>query len=60
MAGWTCIPMAKRRTLAKLQCIVSCVGDDDPAIKRDVKVNAVQLVNDVFENVTKRVSNFAW
>ena len=52
--------MAKRRTLAKLQCIVSCVGDDDPAIKRDVKVNAVQLVNDVFENVTKRVSNFAW
>ena len=33
--------------------VVSCVGDDDPEIKRDVKVNAVQLVNDVLENVKK-------
>ena len=24
--------------------VVSCVGDDNPEIKRDVKVNAVQLV----------------
>ena len=38
--------------------VVSCVGDDDPEIKRDVKVNAVQLVNDVLENVKKRVSNW--
>ena len=38
--------------------VVSCVGDDNPEIKRDVKVNAVQLVNDVFENVKKRVSNW--
>ena len=29
--------MAERRTLAK--------GDDDPEIKKDIKVNAVQLVN---------------
>ena len=36
----------------------TCVGDDDPEIKRDVKVNAVQLVNDVLENVEKRVSNW--
>ena len=35
---------------------VTCVGDDDPEIKRDVKENAVQLVNDVLENVEKRVS----
>ena len=32
--------------------------DDDPEIKRDVKVNAVQLVNDVLENVKKGVSNW--
>ena len=38
--------------------VVSCVGDDDPEIKRDVKVNAVKLVNDVLENVKKRVSNW--
>ena len=37
---------------------VTCVGDDDPEIERDVKVNAVQLVNDVLENVEKRVSNW--
>ena len=37
---------------------VTCVGDDDPEIKRDIKVNAVQLVNDVLENVEKRVSNW--
>ena len=34
------------------------MGDDDPEIKRDVKVNAVQLVNDVLENVKKGVSNW--
>ena len=34
------------------------MGDDDPEIKRDVKVNAVKLVNDVLENVKKRVSNW--
>ena len=33
------------------------MGDDDPEIKRYVKVNAKQLVNDVPENVEKRVSN---
>ena len=38
--------------------VVTCVGDDDPEIKRDVKFNAVQLVNDVLENVEKRVSNW--
>ena len=27
------------------------MGDDGPEIKKDVKVNAVQLVNNVFENV---------
>ena len=27
--------------------------DDDPKIKKDLKVNAVQLVNDVLENVEK-------
>ena len=39
MVHWTCTLMAKRRTLAK--------GDDDPEIKKDIKVDAVQLVNDV-------------
>ena len=34
---------------------VTCVGDCDPEIKRDVKVNVVQLVNDVLESVEKRV-----
>ena len=34
------------------------MGDDDPEIKKDVKVNTVQLVNDVLENVKKRVSNW--
>ena len=33
--------------------VVSSVGDDDPEIKRDVKVTAVQLVNHVLENVKK-------
>ena len=37
---------------------VTCIGDDEPEIKRDIKVNAVQLVNDVLENVEKRVSNW--
>ena len=32
--------------------------DDNPEIKGEVKVNAVQLVNDVLENVGKRVSNW--
>ena len=34
------------------------MGDDDPERKKDVKVNAVQLVNDVLEKVEKRVSNW--
>ena len=34
------------------------MGDDGPEIEKDVKVNAVQLVNDVLENVEKRVSNW--
>ena len=38
--------------------VVTCVGDNDPEIKMDVKFNAVQLVNDVLENVEKRVSNW--
>ena len=37
---------------------VFCVGDDDPEIQRDIKVNTVQLVNDVLENVEKRVSSW--
>ena len=37
---------------------VFCVGDDDPEIKRDIKVNTVQLVHDVLENVEKRVSSW--
>ena len=37
--------------------VLSCVGDDDPEIERDVKVNAVQLVNDVLKNV-KNESQF--
>ena len=34
---------------------VTCVGDDDPKIKMDVKVSAVQLANDVPENVEKSI-----
>ena len=56
MVRWTCIPMAKRRALAKLQS--SKLGDDDPEIKRDVKVNVVQIMNNVLENVEKRVPNW--
>ena len=37
---------------------VTCVGDDDPEIKMEVKVNPVQLMNDVLQNVEKRVSNW--
>ena len=34
---------------------ITCVGDDDPEIKKkDVKVNAVQLVNDVHESIEKK------
>ena len=32
--------------------------DDYPKIKKDLKVNAVQLVNDVLENIEKWVSNW--
>ena len=35
--------------------VVTCVGDVDPEIKRDVKV---QLVYDVLENIEKQVSNW--
>ena len=49
MVHWTCTLMAKRRTLAK--------GDDDPEIKKDIKVDAVQLVNDVKKKIENRVSN---
>ena len=38
----------KREELWPSYSIVTCVGDDDPEIKQDVKVNAVQLVNDVY------------
>ena len=48
----------QREELCPSYNVVTCVGDDDPEIKRDVKVNAVQLVNDVLENVKKRVSNW--
>ena len=34
------------------------MGNDDPEIRRNVKANAVQLVNDVLENVEKQVSNW--
>ena len=34
------------------------MGDADSDIKRDLKVNAAQLLNDVLENVEKRVSNW--
>ena len=34
---------------------VTCVGDNDPEIKMDVKVSAVHVVNDV-ENVEKSIS----
>ena len=34
------------------------MGDDDLEIERDVKPNAVQLVNDVLENFEKQVSNW--
>ena len=37
---------------------VTCVGDDDQEIKKDVKGNGVQLVDDVLENVEKRVLNW--
>ena len=36
---------------------VPCMGDDDPEIKKDLKVNAVQIVNDILENV-ERVLNW--
>ena len=35
--------------------VVTCVGDVDPEIKRDIKV---QLVYDVLENIEKQVSNW--
>ena len=47
-----------RRELWPSYNVVTCVGDDDPDIKKDVKVNAVQLLNDVLENVEKRVANW--
>ena len=35
---------------------VTCVRDDEPEIKKDVKVNAVQIVNDVSKyDVCKRI-----
>ena len=34
------------------------MGDADSDIKWDLKVNAAQLLNDVLENVEKRVSNW--
>ena len=33
---------------------VTCVGDNDPEIKKDVKVNVVHLVNDVLQDVEKQ------
>ena len=49
--------MAKRELWPSYN-VVTCVGDDDPDIKKDVKVNAVQLLNDVLENIEKRVANW--
>ena len=34
------------------------MGDDDPEITKDLKVNAVQLENDMLENVEKRLSDW--
>ena len=34
------------------------MGDDDPEITKDLKVNAVQLENDILDNVEKRLSNW--
>ena len=48
----------QREELRPSYNVVTCVGDDDQEIKRNVKVNAVQLVNDVLENIRKRVSNW--
>ena len=54
-SGWFTGPsfLWQREELWPSFNVVSCVGDDDPEIKRDVKVNAVQLVNDVLKNVKK-------
>ena len=37
---------------------VGSAGDDDPKIKKDVKVNAVQLVNDVLVGIEKGASEW--
>ena len=50
--------LCQREELWPSYNVVTCVEDDDPEIKGEVKVNAVQLVNDVLENVGKRVSNW--
>ena len=50
--------LRQREELCPSYCVVPCVQDDDPEIKRDGKVIAKQLVNDVLENVEKRVSNW--
>ena len=54
MVHWTCFLLAKRRTVAKYS-EVTCVGDNDPEIKMDVKVSAGHVVNDV-GNVEKSIS----
>ena len=48
----------QREELWPSYSVVTCVRGNDPEIKRDVKVIAKQLVNDVLENVEKRVSNW--
>ena len=45
----------QREELRRSYIKVTCVGDDDPGIKKDVKANAVQLVNYVLENVEKNL-----
>ena len=50
--------LLQREELWTSYTVVTCKGDDDAEIKKNVKVNAVQLENDILENVEKRVSNW--
>ena len=48
----------QREDLCSSYSEVTCAGDDDPEIKKEVKVSAVQLGNDVLENIERRFSNW--
>ena len=50
--------LQQRKEVCPSSSEVDCVGVDDPKIKKDVKVNAVQLVNDVLVGVEKGVSEW--